>query len=172
MFFCRGCGCMVFGLGGFHATFSCYRCLRMTHSGLQPSSTTRAPPTFSRRKTRQRRRSSRLPKSQSFASRCIVALCLRPFCACIACFHLFELPSLQLVPPEWAVAAETYTKCATEALSSVSLKFNAKTYLFNAMLCTLAGGDIVAADRDLARFKDLDYTFPGKRFCSCASISL
>jgi hypothetical protein len=70
------------------------------------------------------------------------------------------------------VAAETYTKCATEALSSVSLKFNAKTYLFNAMLCTLAGGDIVAADRDLARFKDLDYTFPGKRFCSCASISL
>ncbi len=29
----------------------------------------------------------------------------------------------------------------------------------------LATGDVVAADRDLNRYKDMDYTFPGTREC-------
>jgi len=74
----------------------------------------------------------------------------------------FVIFFFQIDPPDWATAAATYTKCATESLPSNLLKFNVKKYLFNALVCTLASGDVVAAEQDLARFKNLDYSFPGE----------
>lgn len=88
---------------------------------------------------------------------------LFPACLLHTAWRIQARCTLQVDPPDYATAAETYEKCATESLPSNLLKFNVKNYLFNALLCTLAGGDIVAADRDLGRYKEIDYTFPGAR---------
>jgi hypothetical protein len=73
--------------------------------------------------------------------------------------------SAQMDPPDLARAAEVFEHVGTESLSSNLLKFGAKSAFFNAVLCTLARGDVVAGERDLERFKELDYTFPGCREC-------
>ena len=71
--------------------------------------------------------------------------------------------SAQLDPPDWAQAAETFERVGTESLNSNLLKFGAKGNFFNAVLCTLASGDVVAAERALEKYKELDYTFPSCR---------
>jgi alpha-soluble NSF attachment protein len=71
--------------------------------------------------------------------------------------------SAQLDPPDYARAAEMFERVGTESLSSNLLKFGAKSAFFNAVICTLARGDVVSGERDLERFKELDYTFPGCR---------
>ena len=73
--------------------------------------------------------------------------------------------SAQLDPPDLEKAAETFEKVATESLSSNLLKFGAKSAFFNAALCTLARGDVVAGEQALEKYKELDYTFPGCREC-------
>ena len=70
-----------------------------------------------------------------------------------------------LEPPELERAADTFTKVGSECLTNNLLKFQAKGYFFNAFLCILARTDVVAADGALARFKEMDYTFPGSREC-------
>lgn len=67
--------------------------------------------------------------------------------------------------PEFARAADIFARVATESMSNPLLKFQARGLLFEAFLCTLAQADVVAADAALARFKDIDYTFPGSREC-------
>lgn len=67
--------------------------------------------------------------------------------------------------PEFARAAEIFTRVATESMSNPLLKFQARGLLFEAFLCTLAQADVVAADAALSRSKDIDYTFPGSREC-------
>ena len=71
--------------------------------------------------------------------------------------------SAQLDPPDWAQAAETFERVGTESLNSNLLKFGAKSNFFNAVMCTLASGDVVAAERALDKYKELDYTFPSCR---------
>jgi len=73
--------------------------------------------------------------------------------------------SAQLDPPEFGTAAETFARVGQESMSNALLKFQAKGFFFNAVLCTLAQGDVVAADANLGRYKDIDYTFPGSREC-------
>jgi len=70
-----------------------------------------------------------------------------------------------LEPPELERAADTFTKVGSECLTNNLLKFQAKGYFFNAFLCILARTDVFAADGALARFKKMDYTFPGSREC-------
>lgn len=71
--------------------------------------------------------------------------------------------SAQLDPPDWEAAAANFERVGTESLASNLLKFGAKSAFFNAYLCTLARGDVVAAERDLEKYKEQDYTFPGCR---------
>jgi alpha-soluble NSF attachment protein len=71
--------------------------------------------------------------------------------------------SAQLDPPNWEQAASNFERVGTESLNSNLLKFGAKSAFFNSVICTLARGDIVAAERDLQKYQDQDYTFPGSR---------
>jgi alpha-soluble NSF attachment protein len=68
-------------------------------------------------------------------------------------------------PPDYERAAQEFEKVGRESLASNLLKFGAKGNFFNATICTLARGDIVAADGSLNRFKEMDYTFGGSREC-------
>lgn len=69
----------------------------------------------------------------------------------------------QTDPPEWESATENFERVGTESLNSNLMKFGAKSAFFNAYLCTLARGDVVAAERNLEKYKEQDYTFPGCR---------
>lgn len=69
----------------------------------------------------------------------------------------------QLDPPDYEKAAETFASVGAECMNSNLMKFSAKGYFLQSVLCTLARGDIVHADSQLERFKEQDYTFE----CAC-----
>jgi hypothetical protein len=69
----------------------------------------------------------------------------------------------QLDPPDYEKAAEVFAQVGSDCMSSNLMKFSAKGYFLQAMLCILARGDIVAAESQFERFKELDYTFEGAR---------
>lgn len=69
----------------------------------------------------------------------------------------------QLDPPDYGKASATFEQVGQDCLSSNLLKFSAKGYFFNAVICTLARGDVVAADMQLSKFREQDYTFEGCR---------
>jgi alpha-soluble NSF attachment protein len=71
----------------------------------------------------------------------------------------------QMDPPDFERAAAVFASVGADCLNSNLLKFSAKGYFFNSVICTLARGDIVAADGDLNKFKEQDYTFSGCREC-------
>ena len=68
-------------------------------------------------------------------------------------------------PPDYEKAAAEFERVGKDSLSSNLLKFGAKGNFFNAAICLMARGDIVAADAAVARFKEMDYTFSGCREC-------
>jgi alpha-soluble NSF attachment protein len=75
--------------------------------------------------------------------------------------HLYAMTE----PPSLEKAAELFIRVGQESLSNNLLKFSAKGHFFEAFLCTLARTDVVAAEMQLNRTKDMDYTFPGSREC-------
>ena len=68
-------------------------------------------------------------------------------------------------PPDYEKAAAEFERVGKDSLSSNLLKFGAKANFFNAAICLMARGDIVAADAATARFKEMDYTYSGCREC-------
>jgi tetratricopeptide (TPR) repeat protein len=70
-------------------------------------------------------------------------------------------PHWQTDPPDFERAAGMFEQVGSDNLASNLLKFSAKSNFFNAVICTLARGDIVAADTSLNKYKDMDYTFGG-----------
>jgi len=66
------------------------------------------------------------------------------------------------------LAVSTFEDIANHCLESNLLKFNAKGYLLSSMLCVLAKGDLVLAERKLEQYKELDYTMAGSRECKLA----
>jgi alpha-soluble NSF attachment protein len=70
-----------------------------------------------------------------------------------------ELCSGALDPPDMLRAARLYEDIGRTCLDSNLLKFNAKGYFLQAILCHLANNDVVAAQQAKARYESLDYTF-------------
>ncbi len=66
-------------------------------------------------------------------------------------------------PPDFVRASEVFAEAGTEAMGSNLLKFQAKELFQKAVLCTLAHGDVVAAEQQFDKFKDVDYTLE----CAC-----
>ena len=64
-------------------------------------------------------------------------------------------------PPDFVRASEVFAEAGTEAMGSNLLKFQAKELFQKAVLCTLAHGDVVAAEQQFDKFKDVDYTLEG-----------
>ena len=74
-----------------------------------------------------------------------------------------ELCSAALDPPDLIRAAGIYNDLGTKCLDSNLLKFNAKGYFLQAILCHLANSDAIAAQQALQRYESLDYTFGDSR---------
>jgi len=74
-----------------------------------------------------------------------------------------ELCSAALEPPDLIRAAGLYEDQGRNCLDSNLLKYNAKTYFLQAVLCHLANNDSVAARQSLEKYEGLDYTFGDSR---------
>jgi len=62
-------------------------------------------------------------------------------------------------------AIEIYEKVATGSLDNNLLKWSVKEYFLKAGLCHLCTSDVVAANRALEKYKDMDPTFSSQREC-------
>lgn len=80
-----------------------------------------------------------------------------------------ELSSVALEPPNLLRAAQIYEDLGKNCLESNLLKYNAKGYFLQSVLCHLANGDSIAGGQAVSKFGNLDYTFGDSRegqFCS------
>jgi alpha-soluble NSF attachment protein len=79
-----------------------------------------------------------------------------------------ELCSAAMDPPDLIRAAKIYDELGRKCLDSNLLKFNAKGYFLQAVLCHLANSDAIAAQQAMQRYEGVDYTFSESRegkFC-------
>jgi alpha-soluble NSF attachment protein len=74
-----------------------------------------------------------------------------------------ELCSGALDPPDLLRAAQIYDELGRRCLDSNLLKFNAKSYFLQSVLCHLASNDAVAATQAMQRYEGVDYTFGESR---------
>lgn len=74
-----------------------------------------------------------------------------------------ELCSAALDPPDFGRACKIYDDLGRRCLSSNLLKFNAKGYFLQSIMCHLASGDDVGAEQASAKYESLDYTFADSR---------
>jgi len=74
-----------------------------------------------------------------------------------------ELCSAALNPPDFIRAVNMYDDLGRRCLDSNLLKFNAKGYFLQAILCHLASGDSVGASQALNKYESIDYTFGDSR---------
>jgi alpha-soluble NSF attachment protein len=74
-----------------------------------------------------------------------------------------ELCSAALEPPDLIRSASIYEQLGRNCLESNLLKFNAKGYFLQAILCHLANNDAIGAEQALSKFESIDYTFGESR---------
>jgi alpha-soluble NSF attachment protein len=74
-----------------------------------------------------------------------------------------ELCSAALDPPDLTRAASIYDELGRNCLESNLLKFNAKGYFLQSILCHLGNSDAVGAEQALAKYEGIDYTFGESR---------
>jgi alpha-soluble NSF attachment protein len=70
-----------------------------------------------------------------------------------------ELCSAALEPPDLIRSAAIYEQLGRNCLDSPLLKFNAKGFFLQSILCHLANNDSVGAEQALTKFEGIDYTF-------------
>jgi alpha-soluble NSF attachment protein len=63
--------------------------------------------------------------------------------------------------PNYSLASENFEKCAELSLVGGLLKYQAKSNLFDSLICILATKDVVLAEKTLEKYINLDYTFGG-----------
>lgn len=74
-----------------------------------------------------------------------------------------ELTSAGLNPPDFLKAAQLYEKLGKDCLDSNLLKYNAKGYFLQSILCHLANQDSVGAENAMSLYGSLDFTFRDSR---------
>ena len=74
-----------------------------------------------------------------------------------------ELCSAALEPPDLLRSAQIYDDLGRQCLESNLLKFNAKGYFLQSIMCHLANGDSIGASQAMQRYENLDYTFSDAR---------
>ena len=74
-----------------------------------------------------------------------------------------ELSSAAKDPPDYLRAAEIYEGLGKNCLDSNLLKYNAKGYFLQCVLCHLANRDSVGAGQAMSRFSSMDYTLRESR---------
>lgn len=74
-----------------------------------------------------------------------------------------ELCSAALDPPELLRASQLYEQLGTQCLDSSLLKYNAKGYFLQCIMCHLANSDAIAGANSYQKFDSLDFTFGESR---------
>ncbi len=74
-----------------------------------------------------------------------------------------EFADLAAEVEDWYPAIETYERVATSAVQNNLMKWSVKDYFLKAGLCLLATGDMVAVNRGLGKYRDMDATFASTR---------
>jgi len=83
--------------------------------------------------------------------------------AASACF--LKIASMAMEQDMFDKGAEIYTKIGVECMENTLGKYAAKGHFFNAALCFLAKGDLVAITDKLEEFKNVDFSFGTSREC-------
>jgi len=83
--------------------------------------------------------------------------------AASSCLLKVALFSAQL--ERYDKAIELYEQIAAQSIDNNLLKWSVKDYFLRAGLCHLAKGDVVAAERAVERYMDMDATFSSQREC-------
>lgn len=64
---------------------------------------------------------------------------------------------------EYQKAIENYEKVATQSINSNLMRYSVKDYFLKAGICYLASEDMIATNRALEKYRDMDPTFAGQR---------
>jgi len=70
---------------------------------------------------------------------------------------------LAAVEGDYYKAIEHYEKVSASSVSNNLMKWSVKDYFLKGGLCHLANGDMVATNRALEKYRDMDPTFPSTR---------
>jgi len=76
-----------------------------------------------------------------------------------------KVADLSAIGGDYPKAIETYEKIASESINSNLMRYSVKTYLLKAGICHLATGDLVASQRALEKYQELDPGFSQTREC-------
>ncbi|MCJ1311649.1 vesicular-fusion protein S17 [Agyrium rufum] len=74
-----------------------------------------------------------------------------------------KVADLAAMEGDYYKAVENYEKVAKASVDSNLMKWSVKDYFLKAGICHLASGDLVATNRALASYADLDNSFPSTR---------
>ena len=74
-----------------------------------------------------------------------------------------KVADIAAINEDYDKATGTYERVAKASINNQLMRYSVKEYFFKAGTCHLATGDMVAVDRALAQYVDLDPTFAAQR---------
>lgn len=74
-----------------------------------------------------------------------------------------KVADVAAIEGDYYKAIEKYEKVAEQSISNNLMKYSVKDYLLKAGICHLASGDLVAAQRALEKYRDMDPSFGAQR---------
>lgn len=74
-----------------------------------------------------------------------------------------KVADLAAMEGDYYKAIEQYDKVSAASINNNLMKWSVKDYFFKAGLCHLANGDMVATNRALEKYRDMDPTFMSTR---------
>ncbi|KAI2634326.1 TPR-like protein [Hypomontagnella submonticulosa] len=74
-----------------------------------------------------------------------------------------KVADIAAIEGDYYKAIEQYEKVAAASINNNLMRYSVKDYFLKAGICHLATGDLVATNRALEKFRDLDPTFPSTR---------
>jgi alpha-soluble NSF attachment protein len=76
-----------------------------------------------------------------------------------------KVADLAALESDYYTSIQHYERVASSAINNNLMKWSVKDYFLKAGLCHLAVGDVVATNRALEKYRDLDTTFASTREC-------
>ncbi len=74
-----------------------------------------------------------------------------------------KVADIAAIESDYYKAIEQYEKVATASVGNNLMRYSVKDYFLKAGICHLATNDIVATNRALEKYRDMDPTFPSTR---------
>lgn len=74
-----------------------------------------------------------------------------------------KVADISALEGDYYKSIENYERVAEQSINNNLMKYSVKEYLLKAGICHLASGDIVAAQRALEKYRELDPSFAAQR---------